>query len=363
MALYQPSFMVPRNQAIDATNQEDMTFTFQLNGNNLLCAYNIQIYDNDTNNLVYEIVSTENQRAIQSRINALTGYIKNQDDKMDLLEENAKEYTSAQIKTDFKNALKRDIVILEKKLDEMKDILNLKNGGKLNPDTMEEQDIATKISKYFQNWGDIVRTVDTNIGDDKNPILCSAKALIYKAFEWVDIDPKRTDGIKYEDEDVILLDTTQFDKVEGEYSALRKFYEDTLEARSKSGTTDLTYISQTTYDKARRTAYLMFSEFSDKPYFAKDLYNAIDNIWNNIGFTELMNEVDKYTNIYMDELSQQEYALAHLNGGVTTQAINAYNSASASASNIAFEIPQGGEVAVIDITPQPASGWKYIVYE
>ena len=62
MAIYQPSFCIPRNQAIDATNQDDMTFSFKLNGNNPLVAYNIQIFDNDTNERVYQLVSTENRR-------------------------------------------------------------------------------------------------------------------------------------------------------------------------------------------------------------------------------------------------------------------------------------------------------------
>ena len=54
MALYQPSFCIPKNQAIDASDENDMPFSFKLNGNNPLVAYNIQIFDNDTNNLVYE---------------------------------------------------------------------------------------------------------------------------------------------------------------------------------------------------------------------------------------------------------------------------------------------------------------------
>ena len=363
MALYQPSFMVPRNQAIDATNQEDMTFTFQLNGNNLLCAYNIQIFDNDSNNLVYELVSTENQRAIQERINELTGYISNQDAKMDKIEENEQSYSIAELKTKFRDTLKKDIVTLENKLNEMQKIITAKNKGELDPAKYPETDIQTQITKYFQYWGDIVTTVKSRIGEEQNPMSNSGEYIIDTLEDWVNIDPARTDGITYKDENKELLDLHLFDVVKDEYSTLRKYYEDTVAARIQSGSTDTTYISTTTYEKAKRTAYLMYSEFSDKSYFAKDLYSAIDNIWNNVGFNELKKEIDKYNDIYMAELSQQEYALAHLNGGITKQAISAYKSASASEANVAFEIPQGGEVAVIDITPQPASGWKYIIYE
>ena len=102
MALYQPSFMVPHNEAIDVTNSEDMTFKWQLNGNNLLCAYNIQIYNIDTNELVYELVSTENQRAIQSNINRLSGYITNQNNKISKLEEYETEYNQSDLRTNFK---------------------------------------------------------------------------------------------------------------------------------------------------------------------------------------------------------------------------------------------------------------------
>ena len=93
MALYQPSFMVPHNEAIDVTDEDDMKFRWQLNGNNLLCAYNIQIYDIDTNKLVYELVSTENQRIIQENINRLSGILENQKNKMSTLEEYKEEYS------------------------------------------------------------------------------------------------------------------------------------------------------------------------------------------------------------------------------------------------------------------------------
>ena len=81
MALYQPSFCIPKNQAIDATDENDMTFSFKLNGNNPLVAYNIQIFDNDTNNLVYELTSTENERAIQAKIEEVSNWLENQETK------------------------------------------------------------------------------------------------------------------------------------------------------------------------------------------------------------------------------------------------------------------------------------------
>ena len=103
MALYQPSFMVPKNQAIDATDEEDMTFSFKLNGNNPLVAYNIQIYDNDTNKLVYELVSTANERKIQAKIQEISNWIANQEAKQEKIDEAQTEYESSKIRTDFRN--------------------------------------------------------------------------------------------------------------------------------------------------------------------------------------------------------------------------------------------------------------------
>ena len=99
MALYQPSFCIPKNQAIDVTNQDDMTFSFKLNGNNPLVAYNIQIFDNDTNNLVYELVSTENERAIQANIQEISNWLSVQDTKQDKVDESETAYKTSEIKT------------------------------------------------------------------------------------------------------------------------------------------------------------------------------------------------------------------------------------------------------------------------
>ena len=81
MAIYQPSFCIPHNESIDATNQDDMTFSWKLNGNNPLVAYNIRIFDNDTNELVYELVSTQVEREIEEKIDEINGWIEWQEQK------------------------------------------------------------------------------------------------------------------------------------------------------------------------------------------------------------------------------------------------------------------------------------------
>ena len=131
MALYQPSFCIPKNQAIDATDENDMTFSFKLNGNNPLVAYNIQIFDNDTNNLVYELTSTENERAIQAKIEEVSNWLENQETKQERVNTSEDEYNSSEIKTNFRNKLKEAIANEKKKLLSMETILNKKKDGKL----------------------------------------------------------------------------------------------------------------------------------------------------------------------------------------------------------------------------------------
>ena len=74
----------------------------------MLCAYNIQIFDVDTNDLVYELISTENQRAIQKNINLLTGYITNQENKINLLDTYKEEYNSSTLRTAFRTKLEKN---------------------------------------------------------------------------------------------------------------------------------------------------------------------------------------------------------------------------------------------------------------
>ena len=350
MALYQPSFCIPKNQAIDVTNQDDMTFSFKLNGNNPLVAYNIQIFDNDTNNLVYELTSTKNERAIQAKIEEISNWIKNQENKQERIDNSKNEYNSSEIKTNFRNKLKEAIANEKKKLLTMEATLNKKKNGKLTD--------QTDISKYFEYWGNILTDLGSLIGNEENPLPNTGEYVLNTIEDWLNIDPARTDGIEYKDEDKEIIDRTAFNRVKEIYRSLKQYFEDVMKARS--GASDTTYINDTTYNKARQAAYLIYSEFSNESYFNKDLYEAINSVWTNVNFNKIENQIMDYTILWRGKISQEEYALAHLNGGQTTQQVNVYKSASSSESNIAYILPNNAQVAIVKKDTEPPSGWYYI---
>lgn len=350
MALYQPSFCIPKNQAIDASDENDMTFSFKLNGNNPLVAYNIQIFDNDTNNLVYELTSTENERAIQAKIEEVSNWLENQETKQEKVNTSEDEYNSSEIKTNFRNKLKEAIANEKKKLLSMETILNKKKDGKLTD--------QTDISKYFEYWGNILTDLGSLIGNEENPLPNTGEYILNTIEGWLNIDPARTDGIEYKDEEVEIIDRTAFNKIKELYISLKQYYEDVMKARG--GASDTTYINDTTYNKAKQAAYLIYSEFSNEPYFNKDLYEAINSVWITVDFNKLRTEIGNYENSWREEISQEEYALAHLSGGKTTQKVNVYKTASASDSNIAYVLSQGAQVAIIKQETNPPSGWYYI---
>ena len=361
MALYQPSFMVPHNEAIDVTNSEDMTFKWQLNGNNLLCAYNIQIFDVDTNELVYELISTENQRVIQANINRLSGYITNQENKISKVQEYKNEYDKSTLRSEFKYDLEDDRTNLLDKYDKMAVILSdLKAGEELS---------QSEITKYFQYWGEAIETIKARVGrvisdttgDPVQPDEGSAEYIKMKIEEWSNIDPARTDGIEYEG-DVELVNSTAFNTVKDELSAYSDYYDNVMAARRELSASDTSFINDTTLDKAKKTIYLMYSKHTNESYYAKDLWAAVDTMWKSLNFEKKEKECRNYLEKYQSEIEQESYALAHLNGGIVTEDTEAYSTASAIEENLVYTIPKDGVVAIIDMEPQPPAGWAYIIY-
>ena len=352
MAIYQPSFCVPRNQAIDATNQDDMTFSFKLNGNNPLVAYNIQIYDNDTNELVYELISTENERAIEAKIKEIRSWLGVQETKQIKVNEAKEEYKASTIKTKFRDTLKKTIANDKKKLADMEETLQNKKAGK----TLTQ----TQITEYFQYWGDFVRDLGNYIGDEENPQSNTGEYILQTIESWLNIDPYRKDGIEYKDKNVKVIDRTAFDKVKSLYRDFKSYYEGVMEARKGLGASDLTYIKDDTLNKARQTLYLIYSEFSNESYFGKDLYESINSVWIRVDFEKLENEVNKVYGEWEKEVSQQEYALAHLSGGYTKQETSVYNSPTVSNSNVKQILKKGTSVAIITATPEAPAGWYAI---
>ena len=361
MALYQPSFMVPHNEAIDVTNSEDMTFKWQLNGNNLLCAYNIQIFDIDTNKLVYELVSTENQRAIQANINRLSGYITNQDNKITKLNEYRTEYDESTLRSEFRYDLEDDRIDLLEKYDDMAETLSKLKSGK----TLTQ----SEITKYFQYWGEAIETIKARVGrvisdatgEPVQPDEGSAEYIKMQIETWSNIDPARTDGIEYEG-DVELIDSTAFNTVKDELSSYSDYYDNVMAARRELSASDTSFINDTTLDKAKKTIYLMYSKHTNESYYAKDLWAAVDSMWKSLDFDKKEKECRNYLDKYQAEIEQEIYALAHLNGGKVTKETSAYSTTNAVDANLLYKIPKDGEVAVIDIKPQPPTGWVYIIY-
>lgn len=362
MALYQPSFMVPHNEAIDVTNSEDMTFKWQLNGNNLLCAYNIQIFDIDTNELVYELVSTENQRAIQANINRLSGYITNQENKLTKLEEYKTEYGESTLRSEFRYDLEDDRIDLLEKYDDMAETLSKLKSGK----TLTQ----SEITKYFQYWGEAIETIKARVGrvisdatgEPVQPDEGSAEYIKMQIETWSNIDPARTDGIEYEG-DVELIDSTAFNTVKDELSSYSDYYDNVMAARRELSASDTSFINDTTLDKAKKTIYLMYSKHTNESYYAKDLWAAVDSMWKSLDFDKKKKECRNYLDKYQAEIEQESYALAHLNGGKVTAETNAYSTTNATEANLVYRIPKDGEVAIIDIDPQPPTGWAYIIYD
>ena len=361
MALYQPSFMVPHNEAIDVTNSEDMTFKWQLNGNNLLCAYNIQIFDIDTNKLVYELVSTENQRAIQANINRLSGYITNQENKLTKLNEYRTEYDESTLRSEFRYDLEDDRIDLLEKYDDMAETLSKLKSGK----TLTQ----SEITKYFQYWGEAIETIKARVGrvisdatgEPVQPDEGSAEYIKMQIETWSNIDPARTDGIEYEG-DVELIDSTAFNTVKDELSSYSDYYDNVMAARRELSASDTSFINDTTLDKAKKTIYLMYSKHTNESYYAKDLWAAVDSMWKSLDFDKKEKECRNYLDKYQAEIEQEIYALAHLNGGKVTKETSAYSTTNAVDANLLYKIPKDGEVAVIDIKPQPPTGWVYIIY-
>lgn len=326
----------------------------------MLCAYNIQIYDIDENELVYELVSTENQRAIQNNINLLTGYVKNQENKITTLRTYREEYNSSTLKSEFKLDLEDDRLSLLAKYDKMaKTVSDLKSGK-----TLTQSD----ITKYFQYWGEVIETIQARIGrlvsdatgEAIEPDEGSAEYIKTQIEKWVNVDPNRTNGIEYEG-DVELIDDTTFRTVKDEFSSYSYYYDSVMAARRELSASDTSFINDTTLEKTRKTIYLMYSKHTNESYYAKDLWEAVNAMWKQINIDTKIKECESVLNKFEEELEQEVFALAHLNGGQVTKDTKAYRTTNATDDNLLYIIPANGEVAIINIEPQPPKGWAYII--
>lgn len=307
------------------------------------------------------MVSTENQRAIQANINRLSGYITNQENKLTKLEEYKTEYGESTLRSEFRYDLEDDRIDLLEKYDDMAETLSKLKSGK----TLTQ----SEITKYFQYWGEAIETIKARVGrvisdatgEPVQPDEGSAEYIKMQIETWSNIDPARTDGIEYEG-DVELIDSTAFNTVKDELSSYSDYYDNVMAARRELSASDTSFINDTTLDKAKKTIYLMYSKHTNESYYAKDLWAAVDSMWKSLDFDKKEKECRNYLDKYQAEIEQEIYALAHLNGGKVTKETSAYSTTNAVDANLLYKIPKDGEVAVIDIKPQPPTGWVYIIY-
>lgn len=368
MAIYQPSFCIPRNQSIDATNQDDMTFSFKLNGNNPLVAYNIQIFDNDTNERVYQLVSTENEEKIEEKIKEICNWINWQEQKQVRVKEAKEDFEKTTIKTDFRDALRKTINKHRPSLAKMESLVtkaDKKRAGEKDENGNEIVITADDVQEYFRYWETFLIDLNKYIGDDENPQENTGEYLLQSIDSWTNIDPQRKDGIEYEKNNIVymarkLVEWQALNKIKSQYKSLRLYYDDVDKARKNTSVADYTYVNKDTFNKAKQSLFLIFSEYANEAFFGKDLYEAVNSVWIRVDFDKLSDEIDNVYSKWLEEVKQEEYALAHLTGGYTKQQTNMYESPTESSSNVKQILKKGSEVAIITQNPQPPSGWYYI---
>lgn len=357
--LYQPSFAYPHNQSIDCTDEDDMKFSWQLNGNNLLCGYNIQIYDLDTNNLVWELVSTQEQRDIIARIEELAGYVELQRLKIARLDENEALFNDADYKTEFKNQIDALNGDRQRALADYARMVELKERIHTATEPLKADGIA-----YLEKWASVNGILSERInGDGTSSVDITglyAKYIESQCEDFIDVDPERKDGIEYEVEthqtNTILL--TEIEKrLEDSELAYSNAY-----AIIDEDPCPLTQIaSQKTLEQGENTAYSIYSKFSSEKYYFQDLYTAVCDIIDSVDFDKKREEVNYYMAQYQEEMSQLSYALSFFTGGKTKEIVPIYLHEEAIESELLINIEEGETVAVIGTPSQ--SGWYEVSYQ
>ena len=356
MALYQPSFMVPHNQTIDVTNEQDMIFSFKLNGNHPLVAYNIQIFDNNDNSLVYELIDSTNIREMREQLNTYCNYIENQTEKRDTLSEAIEAYNTSELLQNFKSGINNimgNAVGTTNKdsninlLDTMSKILAKKKEGK----TLTE----SEVSDFFASWKRIIQNTSDGVGS-KDTGSSGGTTTHYSGYyvmeqleKWSDIDPKSVDSIIFdEDVEIPYVDWTEFNKAKSIFDSLCSTAQNTFDVIQSQGmASGKTYITDTSYDNAKKIAYILYSNASSLPYFSRDIYSAVTSAWSKQSseFDKIGKDIEDFYAQLEAKAMGVETALAHIdNGGYTLEDINLYDTAS---PNIILTIPKGTDICML----------------
>lgn len=124
MALYQPSYLQPRNSTIDANVAEEMEFSCKLNGNSILYGYDIFIYDIDTNEEVFRLTSDTSKNLLQKELTAEQSKLSKAKTDITTRENLLKEVTNDNTATNYQTQLNEIRIECEERLVQMSSYIN-----------------------------------------------------------------------------------------------------------------------------------------------------------------------------------------------------------------------------------------------
>ncbi len=202
MALYQPSYMSPRNSTIDTTKDDQLTFSCRLNGNSLLYGYDIKIYDASSNELKFQLTSAESKKMLQKQLQELQTEIAAETSQKATKERLMKEYVNDTIDDDFQDTLNENRRIGLQKIEQMKACINLASTMKTTSNTTIKSGVM------------LATTSDVDLSSGLSPVVADNSDTFFKlADEVIDLVNANSSLAK-----------TMQQKIEGHYATiLEKF--------------------------------------------------------------------------------------------------------------------------------------------
>lgn len=350
MSLYQPSFAYPHNQSIDCTDEDDMKFSWQLNGNNLLCGYNIQIYDLNSNELIWELISTEEQRDIESQIEKWASYINNQDLKLQTIDDNEIAFKEADFKKNFKTFLLQLNGVRQVAINSYNNMVQAKSQG--------------RVQEYMQEWNKINNQMAIAIENTTNETLDDncAEYIRQQCEDWLDVDPAREPN---EQQD-ISYETKIVQTNIGLLNKMKNRLLNSQEAWTNASTllntpSESSIICDATLNLAKQVAYSIYSTTSNEPYYYDDLYTAVCNIVDSVNFDNKRIAIESYKTYYQSQVTQLTYALSFFTGGTALEIIPIYSAKDTEDVYFLINVEVGGSIATIGTVD--GQGWYKVCYQ
>ncbi len=168
MALYQPSYMSPRNSTIDTTKDDQLTFSCRLNGNSLLYGYDIIIYDASSNEKQFQLTSNASKQMLKNQLQALQSEIVAETSQKTAKQNLLKEYANDTIDDNFQKTLNNNRVAGLEKIEQMKACINLAS-------TMKKTS-TTKIKSGTM----LATTSDVDLSNELNPVVVDNNDTFFK---------------------------------------------------------------------------------------------------------------------------------------------------------------------------------------